>query len=410
MEFDSIPRLLQDETGSTSPAGQIGIKIASNLLLFSLIFGISATIDGKDFRNHFRNNKRGIITGVVSQFGIMPLLGFLSSIAFYNAGYTQIMGLSLMVITASPGGSYSNWWCSLFNADLALSVAVTSISSILSVALLPANLLLYSWLAYDVILGGASHMDVVDHLDFGAIFISLGVVLAAILSGLATGHKFDNVTFHRRANRLGSICGILLILLSAFLGSGGGDSGGVSVWRMEWSFYIATALPCLLGMALANSAARCLNVTKPETVAIAIETCYQNTAIATSVAVTMYSDPASRALAVAVPFFYGLVEAIAIGLYCIWAWKMGWTKAPPTDRLWKVMFTTYEVHDDRDSGATASHRHHSSWDFVRRRSVVDASSLSADIECPSIKDTEDETVSSVLEEEGELEEPPIIIE
>ncbi|KAL3904039.1 MAG: hypothetical protein SGARI_005108 [Bacillariaceae sp.] len=334
----------------------------------------------------------------------MPILGFLVAIAFYDTGYTKIMGLSLLVITASPGGSYSNWWCSLFNADLALSVAVTSISSILSVALLPANLLLYSWLAYDVILGSASDVDVVDHLDFGAIFISLGVVLAAILSGLAAGHKFDNATFHRRANRFGSICGILLILLSAFLGSGGGGTGGtVSVWRMEWSFYVATALPCLLGMALANTASRCLNVTKPETVAIAIETCYQNTAIATSVAVTMYSDPTDRAIAVAVPFFYGLVEAIAIGIYCLCVWKLGWTKAPATDRLWKVITTTYEVHEDNDF---VSHIH-SSWDFVRKSSAADASSLSADLECPSLKDTEDESVST---DQEEFEEPPIIIE
>ncbi|KAL3924126.1 MAG: hypothetical protein SGILL_001235, partial [Bacillariaceae sp.] len=165
---------------------------------------MSATVDGKDFRNHFKYNKKSIVTGILTQFGIMPILGFLVVIAFFNAGYTQIMGLSPLVITASPGGSYSNWWCSLFNADLALSVAVTSISSIMSVALLPANLLLYSWLAYDVTISSTSDVSIVDHLDFGAIFITLGVVLAAIICGLAAGFKFDNPSFHRRINRFGS--------------------------------------------------------------------------------------------------------------------------------------------------------------------------------------------------------------
>jgi len=50
-------------------------------------------------------------------------------------------GITLIVVTSSPGGSYSNWWCSLFNASLALSVTMTAISTILSVVMLPANLL-----------------------------------------------------------------------------------------------------------------------------------------------------------------------------------------------------------------------------------------------------------------------------
>ena len=43
----------------------------------------------------------------------------------------------LMVVVSSPGGAYSNWWCSLFNADLALSITATTCSTVLSVGLLP---------------------------------------------------------------------------------------------------------------------------------------------------------------------------------------------------------------------------------------------------------------------------------
>jgi len=47
--------------------------------------------------------------------------------------------------------------------------------------------------------------------------------------------------------------------------------------------------------------------------------------------------------AMGVPLYYGAVEAIVLSLYCIGAWKAGWTKAPPTDSLWKVIATSYEV-------------------------------------------------------------------
>jgi hypothetical protein len=46
------------------------------------------------------------------------------------------------------GGSFSNWWCSVFNVDLALSVALTTISTASSVFMLPLNLFVYARLAY----------------------------------------------------------------------------------------------------------------------------------------------------------------------------------------------------------------------------------------------------------------------
>ena len=328
-------------------AMQLSYAILTNAFLFFLIFGLSATVQVKTLR-HQLTNKLAICTGVAMQFIIMPVLGFLAVLLLQGTGFTQPMGMTLLVVTASPGGSYSNWWCSLFNAELALSVAMTSVSSILSIGLLPMNLFIYTWLAYTVILprseaGGAS--NIFDSLEFGPVFISLGVVLAAILSGLYAGYKFDNAKFHKRANAFGSVCGLLLILFSVFLSSGTGGSS-TNFFNLPWSFYVGTAFPCVLGMALANILSRFFNLSRPECVAISIECCYQNTAIATSVAVTMFSDPDDQAAAVSVPLLYGIVEAVIIGLYCVWAWKVGWTKAPKDENICVVVTKTYEVHED----------------------------------------------------------------
>lgn len=43
------------------------------------------------------------------------------------------------------------------------------------------------------------------------------------------------------------------------------------------------------------------------------------------------------------PFFYGIVEIICLGIYCVGAWKAGWTKAPPEEPLWRVLTCSYEV-------------------------------------------------------------------
>jgi hypothetical protein len=68
--------------------------------------------------------------------------------------------------------------------------------------------------------------------------------------------------------------------------------------------------------------------------------------IATSVAITMFDDVEERAQAVAVPLLYGLVEAVAIGIYCVWAWKMGWTKAPADENFCTVVTKSYEINHD----------------------------------------------------------------
>ena len=47
--------------------------------------------------------------------------------------------------------------------------------------------------------------------------------------------------------------------------------------------------------------------------------------------------------AMGVPFFYGCVEFLIIGMYCLAAWKAGWTKAPPSEPFWKVVTVNYEV-------------------------------------------------------------------
>jgi ACR3 family arsenite efflux pump ArsB len=99
-----------DETTST----EILSKVLSNVFLFFLIFGLSATVDMKNLKRQL-TNKFAIGCGVAMQFMIMPFLGFLAVIALREQGLTEAMGITLLVVTASPGGSYSNWWCSTFN-------------------------------------------------------------------------------------------------------------------------------------------------------------------------------------------------------------------------------------------------------------------------------------------------------
>ena len=75
---------------------------------------------------------------------------------------------------------------------------------------------------------------------------------------------------------------------------------------------------------------------------VAVECCYQNVGIATSLALTMFQGNDLNQ-AMGVPFFYGMVEAIFVGFYCIGCWKAGWSKAPADASFWNILYVSYEV-------------------------------------------------------------------
>jgi len=91
----------------TAMADVIGIlsSIAGNVLLFLLVFGMSATVETSHMQEQIKN-KKAIATGLGCQFILLPLLGFL---VLYLTQLEHAVGISLLVVTSSPGGSYSNW-------------------------------------------------------------------------------------------------------------------------------------------------------------------------------------------------------------------------------------------------------------------------------------------------------------
>ena len=302
-----------------SKAFDITAQVITNLLLFLLVMGLASTVNIKDMKAQLKNCK-AIGLGLFCQFFLLPFIGW-AVIEMFSLPVP--IGITLLVVVSSPGGSYSNWWCSLLNADLALSVAMTTFSTILSVAFLPMNLLIYSYAAY----GDATTSDgqsILDSLNFGVIFISIAVVISAIAFGMFASAKCGRIPwFHKFANIGANISGILLILFSvvlSFVGGGEGDTNNDGADPMEPAddsvVYIAIALPCLVGLLVSTVLATLAKLPRPERLTTAVECCYQNTGIATSAAISLFSGDDLQQAA-RVPFVYGLAEAIFIGLFLI---------------------------------------------------------------------------------------------
>lgn len=349
--------------------------------MFALVFGMSATVKIENLKEQLQN-KKAIIVGVLCQFLMLPLLGFLS-VKLFVGGFDSSVGIALLVATSSPGGAYSNWWTNIFNGDLALSITMTACSTILSIAMLPINLLVYTSLSYD--------SDVVDNLDWFALFLSLFVVISAIMLGIFSSYKLNNDKLRRWANLLGNVAGVGLMIFSATVANNG-ESADSKVWSRSWQFYIGVGLPCVLGLVLTNVMAAATKLKPVERVTVAIECCYQNVGIATSLSLTMFTGPELNA-AMGVPVFYAITEIVLISIFCLGAWKRGWTKAPPTDSLCKILCTSYEVAAKDTSGETRSDDTSKSCDDVTKS----WSDIGTEVETEI-------TVHTVADDEGDDEE------
>lgn len=175
------------------------------------------------------------------------------------------------------------------------------------------------------------------------------MVISAIIGGLVCSARRRSYKFNRKMNALGSISGILLILFTLFISTHSNTSTPITLSHRPFTFYVAVALPCILGLLISNLLSSYLRLRKPERVSVAVECCYQNVGIATSVALTMF-DGAELTEAVGVPLYYGCVEAVVLGFYCVAAWKCGWTKAPKHEWFWIVLGRSYEVDEMENRG------------------------------------------------------------
>ena len=223
----------------------------------------------------------------------------------------------------------------MFNADLALSVTMTGLSTILSIFMLPLNLMIYA--------SGSYSDEVVKSLNWFALILSLVVVIGGIAAGIGCSAWQNSTRFNLLANKAGNLAGIALVVYSALVSSTSKDA---SLWNQGPKFYIGVAIPAVIGVSLATFLATKAKLEKPERVSVAVEGCYQNTGIATSVAITMFQG-SDLATAVGVPLYYGVVEALLLAVYCLGCWKIGWTKAPANENLCVVIATSYEVEKAR---------------------------------------------------------------
>ena len=172
-------------------------------LLALVMLGMGLTLSVKDFTGVLRYPK-AVLVGVCAQFLVMPGLAWLLCRVF---DLPPDLAVGVILVGACPGGTASNVMTYLARGNTALSVACTTVATLLAPVLTPFVFWLFAsqWL----------------QVDASAMFISvLQVVLLPIIVGLILkallGHRVDHVA---ESMPLVSVIAIVLIVAAVVGGS-----------------------------------------------------------------------------------------------------------------------------------------------------------------------------------------------
>ena len=102
-------------------------------ILTVLMFDLGLTLQGKDFLLVLKRGK-AVIAGMLGQLVLLPLIAW-GVATILNL--SELMTIGLLLIACCPGGSSSNVFSKLAKGDVALSVSLTGVSSIITLFTIP---------------------------------------------------------------------------------------------------------------------------------------------------------------------------------------------------------------------------------------------------------------------------------
>ena len=244
-----------------SVLGQVPTKVI-NYLLGVVMFGMGLTLNLKDFRIVFSRPK-DVIVGCLAQFTVMPLLAWGLAKAFQ---LDEALALGVVLVGCCPGGTASNVITYLAKGDLALSVGMTGVSTLLAPLLTP----LLTW----VLAGKSVNVDVV-----GMLLSILWVVILPIVVGLIVKGLWPKFT-ERATDYLPAFSSLAIAFIVAIVIAANANkllAGGLLI-------VIVVMLHNICGLSLGYLIGRLLRLAEPKKRAVSIEVGMQNSGLASSLA------------------------------------------------------------------------------------------------------------------------------
>ena len=278
-----------------SPETFVWLKSYIPWMLGIIMFGMGMTMTVDDFKSVLQSPK-AVVIGVAAQFIVMPGLAFLLCKLF---DLPSEIAIGVILVGCCPGGTASNVITYMAKGNTALSVACTSVSTLLAPLLTPAifYLLASQWIEINALSMLSSILQVV------LLPIALGLVTRAILK--------QNIQYYMPVMPLISVVAIVAIVAAIIAGSKG------QILESGLLILGVVILHNGLGYLLGFWASRLFKLPYADSKAVAIEVGMQNSGLGVALAAVHFAASPVTAVPSAIFSLWHNISGPALATY--WA-------------------------------------------------------------------------------------------
>lgn len=246
-----------------SALSTIGLPVALGIIMFGLGLGLTPG----DFAR-VGKHPRAVLVALGCQLVLLPAICFGLVLLF---DLPPLLGIGMMLLAASPGGTTANLYSHLFRGDVALNITLTAINSVISVVTLP----IITSLAiryYDR--GDEVQLPLVEVVK---VFV---LVLAPVLLGMAVRHRSPGFAARMdKPVRIASAVILAVLVLAILLG----ELDKVADYFAAVG--AVAGLFCALSLVVGYVVPKALGITEAQAIASSMEIGVHNATLAIFVAV-----------------------------------------------------------------------------------------------------------------------------
>lgn len=184
------------------------------LALFIIMLGMGLGLTLNDFKRVFIQPK-AVILGLIAQLIVLPIIGFLLAMIF---PLLPELAVGVMILAACPGGPTSNMVTYLVRGNVALSITLTAISSLITVFTIPlmVNLFFLGLIIAGLLLKERNNVASF-FFQVGGVTLTLNLLTMALGYTIATLGKLDSSSAKAITVEVGIQNGTLAIAVATTL-------------------------------------------------------------------------------------------------------------------------------------------------------------------------------------------------
>lgn len=264
-------------------------------LVFVIMFGLGAGLTPRDFKLAIKKPS-GLIIGFITQFGIMPVLAYLLCLVFLfqlAPEYALPVAVGALLMGAVPAGTTSNMFTYFSKGNLALSVMMTTNSTLWAILMTPLALAIFG----NLLFAETSEFQI----PITNIVATLAVLLIPVVLGMLIRRYSANIG--AVLELLGGFFGLFFIV---FLVLTWVPRNWGLLSSTPWQTYVVAIGLGLFGILIAYGISKAIRLHPANARTIALETGIQNGPLAIAIILLTFQGSPDIGLILIVPALYSL--------------------------------------------------------------------------------------------------------